>query len=54
MRKADDTLKELGQLYDFQKELARLRLRPKPESDRAAAPDRKTASHVPHSADRGR
>jgi hypothetical protein len=36
MKRADDTLRELGQLYDFQKELARFRLRPKAESSKAA------------------
>ena len=54
MKRADDTLRELGQLYDFQKELAKFRLRPKPESNEAVAPDRRTAPPVPNSAARGR
>ena len=54
MKNPDAVLRELGQLYDFQRELAKFRFKKKPKSNRAAAPDRKTAPLVPRSAVPGR
>lgn len=38
MKKPDAVLRELGQLYDFQKELVKFRFRKKRESNKAVAP----------------
>jgi len=43
MKKPDAVLRELGQLYDFRKELAKFRFKGKGESNRTGAPDRETA-----------
>lgn len=42
MKKPDAVLRELGQLYDFRKELAKFRFKGKGKPIRAAAPDRET------------
>ena len=49
MKKPDAVLKELGQLYDFHRELSRFRLKQKREPNKAVAPDRQTATPVPRS-----
>jgi hypothetical protein len=54
MRNPDAVLRELGQLYDFQKELAKFRFKMRPTSNKAAAPDRGIAPHVPRSVVPGR
>ena len=50
MKNPDIVLRELAQLYDFQKELAKFRFRERPKSNKAAKPDRETAPLVPRSA----
>jgi len=42
MRKPDAVLRELGQLYDFYRELAKFRFKGKGKPNRAVAPDRET------------
>jgi hypothetical protein len=54
MKNPDAVLRELGQLHEFQQELARFRFRKTPKSNKAAAPDRKTAPLAPRSAASGR
>jgi hypothetical protein len=53
MKNPDAVLRELGQLYDFQQEVARFRFRKKTKSNKAAARDRRTARLVPRSAASG-
>ena len=50
MKKPDAVLRELGQLYDFQREIAKFRLKERPRSAKAAAPDPKAAASGPKAA----
>lgn len=54
MSASEFVLRELGQLYDFRKELAKFRFREGPKSDKAVARDRKATPFVPRSAVSGR
>ena len=49
MKKPDAVLRELGELYDFHRELRRFRFRQGREPDQVAAPDRGTAPQRPRS-----
>ena len=53
MKKPDAVLRELGQLHDFYRELAKFRFKNEQKS-KAVAPDRETASLVPRPAAPGR
>lgn len=43
MKNPDVVLREIGRLYDFQKELVKFRFRKRSRSNKAIARDRKTA-----------
>ena len=54
MKKPDAVLRELGQLYDFQKELSKFRFRDRQKPSEDAAADRETKPLTPRSAVAGR
>jgi len=54
MKNPDAVLRELGQLYEFQQQLAKFRFRKKPASNKAAAPNRQSAPLIHRSSVPGR
>jgi hypothetical protein len=49
MKNPDAVFRELGQLFDFQRQLAKFRFRKRHKSNKAAAPDRETAPPISRS-----